>query len=172
MSGTPVFEMARQLSASGDTVAFLGVVESTFTPVSRRSRAVAAALAALGPVLSRRRQAQVLRSLRRLAGLPVPGEARPYPEGLRIRSSYYRAIANYVPRPLDVPRLVNFRARESSPNPCWLGLGPRCVEVVVPGGHESCVLVHTPALASALAPWLADPVDGSQRDGGPPRSTA
>jgi thioesterase domain-containing protein/aryl carrier-like protein len=172
ISGTPVFEMARQLRDSGETVAFVGIIESTFRPLGRSPRAVAAVLDALGGIVSQPRRARVLRALRRPAGPRAPGEARPYPEALRVRSSYQRAIAAYAAWPVDVPRLVHFRAQESAPSACWQGLSPGYAEVVIPGGHESCVLVHTPALASALAPWLADSADGIGPESSPPRSTA
>ncbi|MFI5372129.1 MAG: AMP-binding protein [Candidatus Eisenbacteria bacterium] len=171
ISGPAVFEAARQLREAGETVAFLGMIESEFRPLGPQARVVAGVLDALHPVVSRRQRAQVLRAARTLAGQRLPPLRGSSPDSIRVRSSYHRAIAAYAPKPLDVP-LVYFRARECETNAYWQRLGSRYTEIVVPGDHNSCVMVHSAAMAGALSPWLADSPQRLRGDNGAPRSTS
>jgi acyl-CoA synthetase (AMP-forming)/AMP-acid ligase II len=159
VSGPVALEVARRLHQDGETVAFLGVIESTFRPLSPQARAVGTVLDALHPIVSRRRRAQVLFAARALAGYRLPAAVGSSRDSIRVRSCYHRAIAVYTPGFLDVP-LVYFEARESEAGGSCRWLVPRYTELIIPGDHNSCVTVHFAAVARALSHWLA----GSPRD--------
>ena len=72
---------------------------------------------------------------------------------------YHQAMARFLPRPVAA-RLVCLTAEQTGPrhvyaaNP-WARFGSTLEEIAIPGGHLSCLTVHSETLAQKLREALA-----------------
>jgi acetoacetyl-CoA synthetase len=158
--GVIALEMARQLSAAGERVPFVGLIEAQlpekFWPVDarlefvmRRARHHTAALRRLN---SREKLGYLVDRARPIAGrirsfLGRPVEWSPYrvenlPDELyQVREASIAAYSRYIPQPFDGP-VTYFKSKNGDPLSCdQLKVWPRflpCLEIShLPGDHAS-----------------------------------
>ncbi|GAA3923150.1 hypothetical protein GCM10022229_16250 [Luteimonas lutimaris] len=188
MGGMIAYEMAQQLTAAGEEVALLGLID-TSSHYGKRLREQAAhppsawsrlrarlrglspgkALAALARMPGNRIAA--VRGRRLVAQLRERGE--PLPHELRyahVEATHLRAYRDYVVQPW-AGRLTLFRAAQQDPSlgddPClgWSALAGEVEVLDVPGTHRG--IVEKPE----LPPKLAEAIDVARRRAARPRGT-
>ena len=152
-SGLVAYEMARQLTAQGETVEFLALIEAhainapfrlALRRLSRRPGRFRAWQRAVLPVL-----AAVQSRWRVLRGRGEPG----------LLEACDRAAAAYVPLPYAGPvRLLRAaddpESSADAPLGLWREVAPVLIVEDVPGTHLSCLLEHVGALGEHLGAGL------------------
>jgi amino acid adenylation domain-containing protein len=183
MGGVLAFEMARQLELAGESVAFLGLLD-TFAPGSskgRRTSAIGGELVALfaqdlaplsgiglltlpegfGRLSVDEALGWLSAEVKQLDLLPPGLEGRYLEQSFRMFAAHYRALGRYVGGSYSSP-LVLYRAAEpsaptaSDPTLGWQSLLGRPIEVhSVPGDHYSLLSrAHAEGLAALLLEQL------------------
>jgi thioesterase domain-containing protein len=113
------------------------------------------------------------RSLLNRVGLTASLPAAAQPSGAEIDPAdrarrYFRALASYVPQPLNVP-ILYFSAEHSSDH--VRRITPHCETVTIPGDHFACVTTHMYDLADRLRERLGRSLDVAEVTPVPPRSS-
>lgn len=173
LGGLVTLEMAQRLSANGENVALLAMVDSyPHTSYLSRSQRVR-----LGMRLSRRRAAAILQlpmrealssmvrsSERRLlisgASYQPPTDMPVTPAMQRVRDSAYRALERYQPR-FYAGKIKFVRAAiptyfPKNPAAVWAHLADDFVVDTVPGDHLGIITTHFEALAALLSRYLKE----------------
>jgi len=171
MGGMIAYEMAQQLTAAGEEVALLGLIDtsshfgnrlraqaanppSAWTRLRERLQGLSAAEALVALARMPGNRVTALRNRRRVAALRAAGE--PVPHALRyedLEATHLRAYREYVVRPW-AGRLTLFRAAEQDPvlgdDPTlgWNGLVEDVEVFDVPGTHRG--IVEKPELQPCL----------------------
>ena len=168
--GLAAWEIAHQLEEAGRTVEQIVMID-TFsinarTPIRAAAHALSAASGVVGGPAMRERgmlslwaltrrvlqkdRAILKRAVRRLSQGSTVGESR--------QSSYYRAMAKYLPPPIggDVVCLLSHEystKKEYSPG-AWKGLAHSVRSQSVPGRHNTCITTHVGELATTMSQLL------------------
>jgi acetoacetyl-CoA synthetase len=165
--GVVAFEMARRLSAEGEEIALLALLDSYTHPRSwpRNSRLSVwwrKACRRISVTYALRRISNAARNLRAYGGLHTP---RSLPAALqRVRESCSAALAHY--EPCFYPGKVTFLRAEtvvrypSDPRKVWSHLARELEVHTVSGEHVDLVRAHVDSLAAGLSLCLervADP---------------
>jgi thioesterase domain-containing protein len=157
LGGLVALEMAQQLTAQGEKIGLLAMLDS-YPHASRLSRGQRARLAM--------RQAW-RRAARRLHWLGVPPpfettvEVSPSPALQHFRDTSYRALERYEPR--FYPGKINFvRAAiptdfPADPAAFWSKLAQQFEPTTVPGDHIGIMTTHFESLAAAISRFLRGP---------------
>jgi amino acid adenylation domain-containing protein len=175
--GIVAWEMAQQLRARGEEVALLVLIEPPAVETGTVARAVHGVTElsrrlGVNPearVVMRQRAMRIARlralpptaaTFRRLPALVRTSLQTTIPDGgatRRIAATYSRAVDAYLARPYDGPVLCLQANEEAGAIALgeWRRLAPNLTARHVPGNHNTCIVKHAGALASALAASLA-----------------
>ena len=171
IGGAIAFEMAQQLTAAGERVGFLGMIDTNYdrnheVPAEKKSARMQRHLQALGrePVLHYLRKRivrtlnyhwqvaieagrQLPNEMRALLGLPIPYDQRT----AYYRRAFFRAERGYLPKPYPGP-VVIFARKDTSEwqRARWSSLALGGISVhEIPSGHSEIVLPPYTAMLAA-----------------------
>jgi amino acid adenylation domain-containing protein len=183
--GLVAYEVARYLSAAGETVELVALIAAApVTPLARTGRILRAAASLTGlppePIaeplarvrslvealgeLPRRRRLAFVAAKWRLLTRRAPGDDATPPDVMDV---YHRVVMRYFPRPAPSPVVVFWPEQEpwgpaSAAAAAWRRLVPAVDVHVVPGDHLAVVHDHLDVLVERLVPYLETPVPVSQ----------
>ena len=155
LGGLVVLEMAQRLSADGEKVALLAMLDAyphmRFLSLGQRVRLIAR---------QARRGLRTIRDLGSSASYQNPAGASFTPAMQRVRDSAYLALTRYQPR-FYRGKIRFVRAEISSgfpddPAAVWANLSDELEVNTVPGDHLGMIATHFEALASVLSRYLTE----------------
>jgi thioesterase domain-containing protein/acyl carrier protein len=164
LGGLVALEMAQRLSANGEKVALLAMLDAyphiRYLSLAQRARLIAH---------QARRGLRSLANLRGSAPYQAPAGVSFTPATQRVRDSAYLALTRYCPR--FYPGKIKFvRAETPSAFPedaaaVWAPLTEKFEVETVPGDHLGIIATHYEKLATVLSRYLAEAFsENLQRD--------
>jgi len=156
LGGLVALEMAQQLTAAGETIGLLAMLDS-YPHVSHLSQAQRARL------WSRQTWRRIARRLQWLGFSPpyqTTLDVTPAPSLQRFRDSSYVALERYRPR--FYPGKINFARAAiptdfpADPAAAWSGLAREFKVETVPGDHLGIMTAHFESLASVISGYLSE----------------
>lgn len=155
LGGLVVLEMAQRLSANGEQVALLAMLDAyphmRYLPLGQRLRLASR---------QARRGLHALRSLSGSAPYQPPAGASLTPAMQRVRASAYLALTRYRPR-FYTGEIKFVRAAIASGFPAdaaavWAPLAHKIEVSTVPGDHLGIIATHYESLATVLSQYLTE----------------
>ncbi len=157
MSGPVAFEVAQQLTRSGESVPLVFVIESTLWNSRLMPRLLGRVfdrVCALA-LVPRRRRVDFICRLKQLRGatLPEPSDLSALRE--RVEQHYDRIRTAYVPRTSNVPLISYWTNTRGSNDIGWQHVSQTFASEVISGDHTTCLTLHLRAFVSTLEERLA-----------------